>query len=175
MSVSCPQCDSDLDLGELWRAASRFGFLRPHVGVICPRCDARLRVSSSLATVSGFIAWVFLFAVGVVAALVVPIGWSRSERQARVLWVIAGLVGFGGLAIHQSVAPGLLRLRLLAVGEKVRFPLAKKEPEPGTEAPKESAEEALAAWNCVQCGEENPGTFNECWKCLATRPEASGG
>lgn len=27
-----------------------------------------------------------------------------------------------------------------------------------------------ADWKCPACGEENPGTFDSCWKCDALRP-----
>jgi hypothetical protein len=35
--------------------------------------------------------------------------------------------------------------------------------------------DAPAEWTCDGCGEENPGNFHECWKCLATRPGESAG
>ena len=35
--------------------------------------------------------------------------------------------------------------------------------------------DAPAEWTCARCGEENPGNFDECWICLATRPGESAG
>ncbi|HLQ12449.1 MAG TPA: hypothetical protein VK130_04270 [Steroidobacteraceae bacterium] len=33
----------------------------------------------------------------------------------------------------------------------------------------ESAEPAGPNWRCAKCGEENPGNFDECWKCETER------
>jgi len=31
-----------------------------------------------------------------------------------------------------------------------------------------------SAWKCAGCGEENPGNFEECWKCQRDRPGMPG-
>jgi hypothetical protein len=36
-----------------------------------------------------------------------------------------------------------------------------------------STEEIGPAWRCSGCGEENPGTFESCWKCQADRAPAA--
>ncbi len=33
---------------------------------------------------------------------------------------------------------------------------------------------AAASWKCLSCGEDNPGNFNECWKCQTIRPDTGG-
>ena len=35
-------------------------------------------------------------------------------------------------------------------------------------------DDARPAWRCAECGEENPGNFDECWKCSRDQPAGSG-
>jgi hypothetical protein len=35
----------------------------------------------------------------------------------------------------------------------------------------EPASDPRPSWTCPDCGEDNPGTFNECWKCQRLRAE----
>ncbi len=91
-----------------------------------------------------------------------------------VLWVTL-------FALQQRFTPRLLRLRFLKDGESVAFPLVdlaiqtaaeRKEIEEEDEQNPEPTADAGPAWKCKSCGEENPGNFNECWKCLKMRDEA---
>jgi hypothetical protein len=167
----CPQCDSEIDLTELWRATPKIAslYVKGRIGVVCPHCGAKSRVLGHFANLSAILALLFLVFVGVVAARAVPIGWSRSERGDRVLWVVAGVIALGGLAVQRSAAPGLLRLRALEPKDIVKFPLSKRAA-PEVAAVKGLSDDTRPAWVCPKCGDENPGNFDECWKCLAMRP-----
>jgi hypothetical protein len=91
--------------------------------------------------------------------------------------VILCLAGF---IFFQKSIPRLLQLRLFEEGEKAGFPLvtlaedlaAMREEADRESIDLEPAEDTGPKWVCPQCHEENPGNFNECWKCLAMRPEA---
>jgi predicted RNA-binding Zn-ribbon protein involved in translation (DUF1610 family) len=169
-SPRCPHCDSEIDLAGLWRASPKIAslYMKGRIGVVCPNCGAKSQVLSHFANLSAILALLFLVFVGVVAACAVPIGWSGSERGDRVLWVVAGLIALGGLAVQRSAAPGLLRLRALEPGDTVKFPLSKG-PAPEVAAIKELPDDTRSSWVCPKCGEENPGNFDECWKCLGAR------
>jgi hypothetical protein len=113
------------------------------------------------------------------AAIVGKLGRSYSNERAT-------LVGFGilyvaGFILFQKSIPRLLRLRLFEAGETAGFPLvtlaedlaAEREAivEEDEQNPEPTADDG-PAWICKSRGEENPGNFNECWKCLKMRPEA---
>lgn len=83
-STHCPNCNSAIELADLWRSTRQFRFLMmvDRVGVVCPSCKSKLRALPGLAAVSAFLAFLFLVLVGVLAARAVPIGWSRSSWGA---------------------------------------------------------------------------------------------
>jgi hypothetical protein len=98
----------------------------------------------------------------------------------------ATLLGFfavyiGGFVLFQRAIPRLLRLRRLEDGEKVRFPLEAVARAHAAEAKfiqeqldHESADVEQPSWVCPKCREENPGNFDECWKCQTWRDQVSG-
>jgi hypothetical protein len=71
--------------------------------------------------------------------------WGKSKRQLPLYPELAG-------AIKALETPVPAESEALKLTEAVA-----------------SAEPAGLAWNCPKCGEENPGNFNECWKCLEMR------
>jgi len=62
---------------------------------------------------------------------------------------------------------------VLALGGEATFDQALEDPEPREPAEEESdgesAEPVGPNWRCAKCGEENPGNFDECWKCETER------
>jgi hypothetical protein len=172
----CPNCDSAIALQDFWQSVGKLRFLAgaDRAGVVCPTCGTPLRVLPGFAGLSATMALLLLIFVGVVTANTVPAGWSWSARSRRALWVGAGLIALSGFAVHNLVAPRLLGLRSLRPGEAVTFPLGEDttERKAGVRAGNsldESMEENRPAWTCAKCGEENPGNFDECWKCQAWR------
>jgi hypothetical protein len=106
---------------------------------------------------------------------------SRPYGNDRVILVSFGIVCFAGFIVFQKSIPRLLRLRFLEAGEKAGFPLVtlaedlaaeRRAIEEEEEQNPEQTADAGPAWKCKSCGEENPGNFNECWKCLKIRDEA---
>jgi predicted RNA-binding Zn-ribbon protein involved in translation (DUF1610 family) len=175
----CPQCKSEVELADLWSVVPKFGFLAmmKRVGVVCPQCGAGLRVLPSLSSLSVALGLVFVVFVGVIAAWFVPVGWGALHRRERGLWVVAGLIALSGLAIQESFAPRLLRLRLLNPEEVVTFPVKVPATERSTspEAADIKENDKRPTWVCPKCGEQNPGNFDECWKCQTWRAEESSG
>lgn len=175
----CPNCNSEIDLKELWRAAPRTGRgsrLDGIIGVVCPACGIKLRVlDGRMAIIS-----LGLFVLMVLSAAVVG-KLSRPYGNDRAILVGFGIVCFAGFILFQKSIPKLMRLRLLEEGEKASFPLVTLAEELAAERTAieeqeeqnpEPAADAGPAWKCKSCGEENPGNFNECWKCLKIRDEA---
>jgi hypothetical protein len=131
-------------------------------------------------------------AVGLAVAYVVPIAVvvplfghmpPLLTYQARrgVLAAVVVIATFGAFRLLKHFIPRLLRVRILRPEEKVVFPLAKIEmrAEEETEAIDASGlkptDDGRDEWTCKSCGEENPGNFDECWKCLGARSISGSG
>jgi hypothetical protein len=97
----CPNCNTEIDLKELWRAApktGRGGFqIEGHVGVVCPTCGIKLRVLQAWLQVAGpllFAAFLgFAFLIDHFVSLDADIPLSRAALLAL------GAVYFGGFAL----------------------------------------------------------------------------
>ena len=177
-SPRCPNCNSEINLKELWRFAPKSGRgsgLAGKVGVVCPVCGIKLRVLDGHMRLLS----VGLFALMVCGAAIVGLT-SRSfgnDRPILVGFVALYAVGF---IVFQKSIPRLLRLRVFEEGEKASFPLVSlaedlaAQRESIAEDPAiESETESAPAWNCPKCHAENPGNFDECWKCQTWRAEES--
>jgi hypothetical protein len=163
-SPRCPQCHSAIELAELSRALKICRVRTDRVGVVCPVCRAKLQVLRDL-KLSGVVALLLVVPLGVMVAHAVPLG--LSWRRENAIWLVTGLIALGGFAVEQSVARGVLRLRLLKEEEKAAFPLMAPTKEHDRQSPEEAEEQS--AWTCPKCGEDNPETFDQCWKCEAER------
>jgi hypothetical protein len=171
----CPQCNSEIELKELWRLAPKSGrgsALTGKIGVVCPVCGIKLRVLDGRIRFKS----VGLFILMICSAAVVG-KLTRSygnERAVVVGFVALYVVGF---LFFQKSIPRLLQLRFFEEGEKAGFPLvtlaedlaAERKAIDEDEQNEEPSADDGPAWKCRSCGEENPGNFNECWKCLKLR------
>jgi hypothetical protein len=110
----------------------------------------------------------------VVSYLVAPVTRGSTDYSIRTVIFIAVL--WGAIVLHKRRIPRLLTVRLLQDNEIVRFPLAqsivseteeKAVPESALEL--EPTKDERPSWECLKCGEENPGNFDECWKCQTWR------
>jgi hypothetical protein len=176
----CPNCNSEIDLKALWRAApkGRGLFLSQPVGLACPACGAKLRVLQGWVQVSLLLTYLVPVVAAVFVGRVIPLDANSVRSQLSLVGL--AIIWLAGFVLQQHNVPKLLRLRFLNEGETVRYPLvdrakrdaalraAIEEDERSQPAPAEDG----PAWTCKACGEENPGTFNECWKCMKLRPEA---
>jgi hypothetical protein len=171
----CPNCNSDIDLTELWRAAPKSrNMMLGRIALRCPVCGVNLRVLQHRAVVAGLLTFVIPIALLVVSQIVAPMARGSVGYQIRMLIYFAafsGLFWFQGRSI-----PRLLSVRLLQDGEVVQYPLARTavaeskeegEPEPALELT--DKEDDRPSWACPKCREENPGNFDECWKCQTWR------
>jgi hypothetical protein len=171
----CPNCNSEIDLKELWRAAPKAGRgsgLSGKVGILCPVCGIKLRVLDGRMRIA--------FVVGLALMLGIPAAVGQltrvyGDKNGRVIGLM--LIFLAGFILFQRSIPRLLRLRVLGEGETAGFPLAtlaKDLAAAREEADREvkdleAVEDTGLAWKCPKCGEESPGNFNECWKCLEMR------
>jgi DNA-directed RNA polymerase subunit RPC12/RpoP len=172
----CPNCNSEIALKELWKAAPKSGRgsgLAGKIGIVCPVCGIKLRVLDHRVRIAS----VGLFILMICSAAAVG-NLTRSYGQERAIFIAFWAVCFlGGIVFVKSI-PRLLQLRLFEQGEEAGFPLvtlaedlvAQREAAVENPSNAEPADYSGAAWTCSKCGEENPGNFNECWKCLAMRP-----
>ncbi len=172
----CPNCNSETDLTELWRTAVKSRDAQFYaLGMMCPVCGVKLRVLLGRAQWIGFLAVIIPFALIVLSIFVAPVAQHSMEYKIRTGVFMAAL--FGATLLQKRYTPRLLTVRLLRDNEKVRFPLAPP-PVPEPDAASMSAldlqptEDDRPNWVCPKCHEENPGNFDECWKCLKIRDEA---
>jgi hypothetical protein len=171
----CPNCNSDIDLTELWRAAPKSGdAIVDRVALACPTCGVKLRVLQTRSYVIGLLAFMIPFALAAVAIYLVPV--ARGSMNDIIRKGILLVVLFGIIRLHKRYIPRLLTVRLLRDNEPARFPLAPSTvPEPEGEVPSSNAldlepiQDDQPVWVCPTCHEENPGNFNECWKCQKLR------
>jgi hypothetical protein len=177
----CPNCNSEIDLKALWRAApkNRGMVLSDRVGIVCPVCGVKLRVTQGRVQVSTILVFVVPFALALLVNRIVPLGTGMPS--AKIAWIILAAIYIGGFILQGRLSPRLLRLRFVAAGEEVAYPLVSLAREMEAES-RAIADDPLnqpptaddrQAWKCKDCGEENPGNFNECWKCLKLREAES--
>jgi hypothetical protein len=169
----CPNCNSVVDLTELYRVAPKSGTtMIGGVGIVCPVCGMSLRVLQVRASLIGLLAFFLPLVLVVTSYIAAPVARGSTDYRIRIAIFIVAM--WAGIALHKRSIPRLLTLRLLENGEVVRFPLT---PPPKTEENAElrsaleltPVEESRPVWTCANCGEENPGNFDECWKCQTWR------
>jgi hypothetical protein len=144
------------------------------VAIACPVCGMKLRVLQGPAVVAGLLAFFIPIALMVVSQIVAPMARGSVGDRIRMVIFVAALLG--ALWLHRRNVPRLLTVRLLQDGEIVRYPLARpivteseEEREPKSALELNATENDRPSWECLQCGEENPGNFDECWKCQTWR------
>jgi hypothetical protein len=171
----CPNCNSEVALKELWDAApkSQGGSLivRP-VGLACPTCGVKLKVLQRRLLLCLAVSYIVPFAIVVPAVFMAQ--WDNDRERRLVSLGLLMIAYFGAFRILQRLIPRLLRVRLLKDNEKVVFPLAKAAVETAESQETgvlslEPTGEDRPEWTCKSCGEENPGNFDECWKCQEPR------
>ena len=175
----CPNCHSTIDLIELYRVAPKAGdTMIGRIGIVCPVCGMNLRVLQARAYLIGLLAFFVPLVLAMTIYIAAPVARGSTEYSIRMAIFI--VVFWVGTVLYRRSIPKLLTVRLLENGEVVHFPLT---PSPKTEVNSEPrsaleltpVEENRPAWTCAKCGEENPGNFDECWKCQTWRAEESNG
>jgi ribosomal protein L40E len=150
--LRCPQCQSSLSslhLGSQYRWPQSAFIRLPAIGIECPSCGAKLRVSQTSLAVT----WWILTAVVLLCAR--PLGFIiRVPYLVRLLGAVGALIGMLLLTLF---APKLRQVRLMSADEAAGtvFPLGSPEAE----------EDAEPGWVCRKCHEKNPENFELCWKC----------
>jgi len=99
-----------------------------------------------------------------------------------VLGIVSGTIShdYGGKAAFMTLQLANSKRRIdivpsLAEALKALEPKSVSEPPIDLRAAVEASgtEPVGPSWSCRSCGEENPGNFEECWKCQAVRDGAS--
>jgi hypothetical protein len=169
----CPSCGSIVDLTELYRLAPKGGAtMIGRVGIVGPVCGMSLRVLQVRAYLIGLLAFFLPLVLAGITYIAAPVARGSTDYSIRMAIFIAVLCV--GIALHKHSIPRLLTLRRLENGEVARFPLARtptsdENPEPSSALPLTPVEGNRPVWTCAKCGEENPGNFDECWKCQTWR------
>jgi hypothetical protein len=168
-------------LGDLWIAAPKGmrGFvIDGPIGVACPTCGIKLRVLQPPVRIA--VVLVFLVPLGLAVLLGHFDPFYKDEVKRRASMVVLGAIYLFGFYLLTRLTPRLLQLRLPKDGEAVEFPLAVVARVHAEEAEfikeqleLESPDVGKPAWVCPKCHEENPGNFDECWKCQTWRVEES--
>jgi predicted RNA-binding Zn-ribbon protein involved in translation (DUF1610 family) len=143
------------------------------VAMTCPVCGVKLRVLHGRSELIGLLAVVVPFVVMAVSLFVVPVIRRSTDYYLRM--GVFAIVMFSAVRLHRRNIPRLLRVRLLQDKETAQFPLVRSpvlEVESSDPVVLEPMQDDRPSWVCPKCGEQSPGNFNECWKCLALRPEA---
>jgi hypothetical protein len=174
----CPNCNSEIDLKELWRIApktNRGSTIEGNVAIVCPVCGIKLRVLQGRAQLSGLLGFGLLIALALIG------GHLSSHTGSPLLTALIAapfvIVAIAGYWIQRRLIPRLLRVRLLEEGEQVVYPLIAPQEVWETEQQvdardlrnSESSGDNRPVWTCSKCGEKNPGNFDICWKCQAER------
>jgi hypothetical protein len=169
----CPNCKSMVDLTELYRVALKTGeTMIGHVGIVCPVCGMKLRVLQARAVLIGLLTFFLPFVLVVATYIAAPV--ARGPRDYIIRMAAFFVIMWSATVLHRRYIPRLLTLRLVENEEVVRFPLAPvakkgENTEPRSALELAPVEEDRPAWTCANCGEENPGNFDECWKCQTWR------
>ena len=142
------------------------------VGIVCPVCGMSLRVLQVRAYLIGLLA--FFLPLGLAGITYIAASVARGSTDYSIRMAIFLVVLGVGIALHRHSIPRLLTVRLLENGEVVRFPLARtptsdENAEPSNALQLTPVEANRPVWTCAKCGEENPGNFDECWKCQTWR------
>jgi hypothetical protein len=108
----CPNCNSELDLKALWQAApkNRGMVLSDRVGIVCPVCGVKLRVTQGRVQVSTILVFVVPFALALLVNRIVPLGTGMPS--AKIGWITLAAIYIGGFILQGRLSPRLLRLRL---------------------------------------------------------------
>jgi hypothetical protein len=177
----CPNCNSEIELKELWRIApktNRGSMMAGNVAIACRVCGIKLRVLQGRAQLSGLLGFGLLIALSLIGGNLS----SHTGSPLRTALIAAPfvIVAIASYWVQQRLIPRLLRVRLLEEGEQVVYPLIAPQEEWETDQQvdardlcnSESAGDNRPVWTCAKCGEKNPGNFDICWKCQAERPGA---
>jgi hypothetical protein len=175
----CPNCKSIIDLAELYRMAPKSGTtMIGRVAIMCSVCRMELRVLQTRAYFVGLLVFLFPLLCVMVSGIAAPVARGSTDYSIRI--VMLATVLWVGIVLHKRAIPKLLTVRLVQNGEIVRFPLAPKPSGPEEDTDSGSAlelkpiEDGRPEWTCANCGEQNPGNFDECWKCQTCRADATG-
>lgn len=175
----CSSCGHELPLKALQQRISGFvSALSPHLGVLCPHCNAQLKVNARPAAIFTATTFVFFLLFFFAFEHFTP----SSDQKHLSLWQIAGgvplLLAYNYGAYFSSVSLPLQHDRLLFSTDPLEdidrrlAPVrekARKESEMEQERIAEINDPTRAQWTCKGCSSDNPATFDMCWKCQRHR------
>jgi hypothetical protein len=165
----CPVCASSVSLREVYKlvGTDRLGLLRHKSGIVCPSCSTKLRISqgrSLLAVIGTFVLWVTIAATSA----------SALPRDNRVIYPLAVVWALLLLAVQRFAAERFAVLKRREGSDPLDFPIEDRKQQLAklqfSDEPEEFQPQANGPnWKCAQCGEENPSSFETCWKCNKAR------
>ena len=172
----CPNCGHEVRAADLRReyGRRRVPFDGTQWGIRCPTCRFVSKIHRARA----------YFATACGCAIAAPLAiWGQGPVAAGLgepgqIAVVAACYGLA-LVIHFRWAPPFIQLQAPEPGELLRPSRSTEEEiadDPQYRKDCEAADEqnrwietmndpARQPWKCASCGEENPATFEICWKC----------
>jgi len=178
----CPRCQGTVPLRELWKEAPKVKglFLEGKVGIVCPCCGEKLRVIQYRVVLAS------LGLLAIFAAISAAVGELERAHHVKlsegVQFLVSAALVSGVFFLQWRYAYRFATIRSLRDGERASFPLLvseapefvdEKNIDPGLlsqgAADLHMNPSNARPWVCLKCREENPGEFDNCWKCQTTR------
>jgi multisubunit Na+/H+ antiporter MnhG subunit len=157
----CPRCRQSVPASDLWKYSPiTYGapFLSGSIALLCPHCQARLRVSQNVLVGT---------AIGALALFGAALSASRGSAA---FWVVAALFVLTFLLLQSPLGARLLRLGI--ADDAFR-------PTSSVAALLETSQEAavrlqrsgnsVEPWRCERCGGSNDVIFAICPRCDSRR------
>src|SRR5215831_20298999 len=116
----CPQCLSEVPLDQLWSVADtdRMNMLKGNVGVACPVCGIRLRVTQFWSGVGAIVSILVLYGSAILIG-----AFENFKANSGIAFVVILAATAAMFFAQQRLLPRLAQVRALEPGEAVVFPL----------------------------------------------------
>lgn len=175
----CPNCESLLPLSDVRREVFRItGLFGKKFGIRCTVCRSVLKVKALRP-------WALI--VSMDAFVMLGLAWIGTLRpkpipDEQLAPALILLFGIGALVVWRWI-PRFAQVRPLEPGEQLTIEAElsilddmsdedKSEIADRAEWAESVKDASRVPWRCESCGEENPATFDICWKCQSARPES---
>jgi len=146
----CPNCYEPIGFWRVWR-------LRGRTGIKCAKCGALLRPRRFLRAV------VTLLALFGGVLIILQLGeLTFPQYLVAGAWLFFVSVSLGVYVASFEIAPRGEKITTDRITEEQEQTKAELQAVARSE---EAYAEAHPKWRCKDCGEENPGEFESCWRC----------
>ena len=182
----CPNCGQRVNAADLRRLFGRRRGLWDdrEWGIACPGCHAVLKVRKWRPYAVGL----FLYLALVIGGIAVMANYASVVGKDAGKLLMFVLIA-GGYAAYARWVPLLSQLRLPGPDEQITADksfeqMAAEDPQYQQDIQEaqerdrwveEANNPSRKPWRCASCGEDNPATFDICWKCQQAKPSEKSG